>query len=422
MEGYRTLEDAQGSRPIFFKLLAEENQGQFGALGLIKFVPSDSAVDVSSVSYLAMKDYSGTVSRYDDEGKLLTVELYAQGKLQNVVKGETLANARPVSPTTNYEPPPDCDYCDDNPPKDGLVLVIIQMYVDTYVIKTVGSYVSVYYAGSTYTGSRAEWVSVPRNSHHTGVAHEHRRGGSGGSSGGGNISPPHPKDIILDPSFKNSKIECVYKEFKKTGAFDKYIKRFDGAFSVAHLILTTSASLGSARRALTTPPNGPVANSSPDYTITIAFNSDNSSNGYNQRPTLLNVKTLMHEVIHAELYRKLMSVAQKGNLNPGQWTQQEQVNYVNGLRQNFPGIYDYSRRYVNNWQHAQMATHYRETIAGALQEFDNSSHPWQFYMDLAWEGLRDSNVSSWNSLSSSEKNRITTVINNFRQTGSKACP
>ncbi len=45
---------------------------------------------------------------------------------------------------------------------------------------------------------------------------------------------------------------------------------------------------------------------------------------------------------------------------------------------------------VNNWSHQQMATHYRETIANILQNFDNNQNSSrQFYNDLAWGGLTD---------------------------------
>lgn len=57
-----------------------------------------------------------------------------------------------------------------------------------------------------------------------------------------------------------------------------------------------------------------------------------------------------------------------------------------------------------------MAEHYKGTIADALQAFDNYAHSRQFYLDLAWEGLRYSDISSWSDLSSEEKSRINNAI------------
>jgi hypothetical protein len=148
------------------------------------------------------------------------------------------------------------------------------------------------------------------------------------------------------------------------------------------------------------------------------LNNNNTDNGVKKRPNLLVAKTIIHEVIHAELYRKLLSLANQGSLDFSGWSQQQQINYTITLRDNFPGIYDYYRRY-KDWQHAQMATHYRETLARMLQEYDigtvvpNNQQPQQLYMDLAWEGLRYPDISTWNDLPQTEKDRINSVISNY---------
>ena len=54
-----------------------------------------------------------------------------------------------------------------------------------------------------------------------------------------------------------------------------------------------------------------------------------------------------------------------------------------------------------------------------MREFDNNKYGLDFYMDLAWEGLRSTAV--WNNLSQSEKNRINGTINSFNSTGEKIC-
>ncbi|HLR26610.1 MAG TPA: hypothetical protein VK112_12145 [Fodinibius sp.] len=60
-----------------------------------------------------------------------------------------------------------------------------------------------------------------------------------------------------------------------------------------------------------------------------------------------------------------------------------------------------------------MANHYREAIAKMLQDYDNHSHGYDFYMDLAWEGLRYPDIYIWNSKSGAEKERIDAVIDNY---------
>lgn len=98
----------------------------------------------------------------------------------------------------------------------------------------------------------------------------------------------------------------------------------------------------------------------------------------------------------------------------------------------FPGIYDYYRRYAKNWQHEQMAAHYVKLIGQILQEFDNYSKSYQYYEDFAWVGLyyfEDNNAGSgnytysqaWNDLKESEKIRIKGVMQNGETNDDKNC-
>ncbi len=81
-----------------------------------------------------------------------------------------------------------------------------------------------------------------------------------------------------------------------------------------------------------------------------------------------------------------------------------------------------------------MADYHKKTIAEGLQQYDNNQHSWQYYMDLAWEGLagelknlNDPNGDStfttqaWNNLSLSEQNRIISNVRKEKENGSKNC-
>ncbi|WP_417943065.1 hypothetical protein [Flavobacterium sp. RS13.1] len=120
------------------------------------------------------------------------------------------------------------------------------------------------------------------------------------------------------------------------------------------------------------------------------------------------------------------SAAQKGDLNTNQHTTQENINFVNSLRNNFPGLYDYYYdRYHPTWNHDLMAQHYRSTIADIAQEFDNSTFSRQVYEDLAWAGLRtlEGNVNSvaWDNLSTVEQQRILSNLTNIFHNGTSNC-
>ena len=118
------------------------------------------------------------------------------------------------------------------------------------------------------------------------------------------------------------------------------------------------------------------------------------------------------------MYRKLLSVLDNGGNIDGV-TRQDVLDALNG---NYPGLYDYYRRH-RNWQHAQMATHYRETLARMLQEYDtgiavpDNQQPAQLYMDLAWEGLIYENppnaIPTWTSLPQTERDRVKNVIADY---------
>ena len=122
----------------------------------------------------------------------------------------------------------------------------------------------------------------------------------------------------------------------------------------------------------------------------------------------------------------MLSAAQLGDLDPVNMTQAEQIAYVNSLRTNFPGIYDYYiERYKPTWNHNQMASHYRGTIADILEEFDDFAKPRQVYEDLSWVGLRilEDGVTSiaWDSLTQSEKDNVLSNFNTYFFNGTSNC-
>lgn len=203
----------------------------------------------------------------------------------------------------------------------------------------------------------------------------------------------------------DGKALCVYNKLKSLSTdFKTMIQKFDGQFPVAHLKFEMK-DLGNTR-AETRAPNG--AGSSPDYIITIALNNNSNIHGVNYRPNLMTAKTIAHEVIHAEMFRKLLSVLDNGGNIAGITRQ----NILDALDNNYPGMYNYYRQY-KNWQHQQMANHYRSTIADILKKYDNNQHSYQFYMDLAWEGLKYPNIKAWSDLPQSEKNKINKTISDY---------
>ncbi|MCA2738001.1 MULTISPECIES: hypothetical protein [unclassified Microcystis] len=104
-------------------------------------------------------------------------------------------------------------------------------------------------------------------------------------------------------------------------------------------------------------------------------------------------RTIFHELIHAEMWRKIQSVGGVSGLDPS----------------NFPGLFDYYSRYVpipngnggysypnGTPQHNLMANHYVDMITDALMEFDGADKSnvnlRQPYEALAWGGLKETEI------------------------------
>jgi len=146
---------------------------------------------------------------------------------------------------------------------------------------------------------------------------------------------PFPEEeIIKTQSFIGTKADCVYERLLDlSGVFRKAIQKFDGEFPVAHLRFKMAV-LGPNRRGQTSPPQ--------NYIIDITLNSNTSTSGVNFRPHLMTAKTLIHEVIHAEIFRKMLSLSNSnGNID---------VSKLNDmlLKGDYPGMLDYYVRFGVN--------------------------------------------------------------------------
>lgn len=219
--------------------------------------------------------------------------------------------------------------------------------------------------------------------------------------------------LILDPSFTNEPcLKGVYdKMIQNSQTANNYLNNFDSTMSVANLKFAGDSMLSSTTNAETSPPQ--------NYLITITFNTNNLN-----RPELSIARTFIHELIHAEIFRKLLSISNHPSINLT-------LTQLYQNKENFPGLYDYYSRFILNSeqlsepQHQMMAQHYREIISNALKEFDNNQHPQDVYDSLAWAGLMGEGTINmqtgltsnptvaWQNLSQTQRLNILNTIETF---------
>jgi hypothetical protein len=194
--------------------------------------------------------------------------------------------------------------------------------------------------------------------------------------------------IIIDSSFvNNQKANCIYNKMRNINAFNKALEPFETTTPVAFLKLMTE-DMGNTGRGVTEPPLSNL------NIITIKINNNTTSQyGINYQANLLLAQTIIHEVIHAELFRKIMIAISVGSYV-------EDVNVIrNALSSSeFDVLSEYFRQ-GQDWPHSFMADHMRNTIARITQEFATGipvTNPSPYYKTLAWRGLMHyGTVQSW---------------------------
>jgi hypothetical protein len=102
---------------------------------------------------------------------------------------------------------------------------------------------------------------------------------------------------------------CIYDKLNvSSNQFKNAIQKFDGEFPVSHLKLTINNNLPSGNYGVTNPP---------DNFITIIELSNTQLANISDLGSAISIA---HEIIHAEIFRKLLSAAKKGDLNTNNYT------------------------------------------------------------------------------------------------------
>jgi hypothetical protein len=238
--------------------------------------------------------------------------------------------------------------------------------------------------------------------------------------------------IILDSTFvDHDRLKCVYNKFKSgNNTISGYLDNFLPDNSTGHLNFKADSDFAvtfpdeTDAGAITDPPvNGADGSNVAPYNIDIIFNTDSSLDSSAENfPTIILAQWLIHEMVHAEMYRKLLECANLPHVNYDGYTNDQWENFVYSLRHNYEGLYDYFFRYKyfeengevipiegpTQEQHQQMAAHYRSMVVNALKGFDNNQHSDAFYNAIAWIGLKE--TVAWDD-PSVDQDQINNLIN-----------
>ncbi len=357
----------QGSKKLYFRyrMLAFGNDDGVWSYTLVKYLSADQK-SLAEVGYEQKAEFSGTVTYYPIDGAPTRLEAYEKGVLLDTRTDEATGSSIALKE--------DSSFCDQGCFKT----VLVYRYTDYYISVNGGEFS---YSYSVYEGMTYErvWVSGTGGS---GNYHSH----FDDPHGPGLSTDNHPEEVILDPSFIGTKAECVYKKLKELGG--DLFKKTIGAFiddPNYNLILKVGECSYT---------DDACTNASDIENIVITIEDVNTN------PISL-AQLILHEAIHAELYR-YVSKYQSG-VDPNNRSRLFQLyTYYKNIER--PG----------NIQHIYMTENYINPIAMALRELDGNKFPSDYYKAFAWDGLRiwDANnlLSMEENLSYEEYRKI--VINN----------
>jgi hypothetical protein len=208
-----------------------------------------------------------------------------------------------------------------------------------------------------------------------------------GPMGGGGFSDADVKaslDTTMTSKFYgNPKIKCVMDKLMQGNQFKKTINNFTGTNARINLHFD----LGQTKDPMADGETVPVPANWNTQDISVMINEGL----LNTNTALQAALTLLHEGIHAELFRLLLTIKGPSHLTGS----------------DFPTLFKYYNEYKGGQspQHQLMAAHYISVLGKALQEFDGNKFTPEYYKSLAWDGLRE--TDAYKSLSQEEKDNIT---------------
>ncbi len=204
-------------------------------------------------------------------------------------------------------------------------------------------------------------------------------GFSHGGGGGGNYNPapvaeptdPNALDTTMTANFyRNEKAMCALNKLMQNNYYKTALNNFIGEnkpIDLTFKIVPIADPLIDGETELK-PSNWNSHN------IDLTLNQNKIDN----MPSIEVALTLLHEGVHAEIYRKLLSIHGPNNLNT----------------MNFPSMFNLYSQYklADGFSHEFIANYYIDIMGNALKQYDNNKFDIDYYKALAWRGLEGTDV------------------------------
>ncbi|NJX16585.1 hypothetical protein [Tamlana crocina] len=334
-----------------FKILASKNNTGAWNISLIKLVTNNKN-DLEDVFYFSTNTFSGTISHYNLKGEPQKIEGYENGILVSEFfdTNKTLFSKRPLK-TKN-----DGDNGSSNGGGGSFVLISVRNFTDWYKVYPDGTKE---YTHTAYNGTTYEYIYVPSgsnyNTNYTKNTPQYY-----------NSTPPTYNSNVddkIDDTQLTGKAKCIYDKLTQSNSnlFKETIGQFidDPKYNLTLTIGQCSTSDDACTNTVNLATTGEI----------IIKIEDNNTN------PLQMAQYILHEAIHAELYRFVS-------------------RYESGIDpNNRPRLFQlfkyYSELYnIGDIQHIYMTEKYITPIASALRKLDGSKYPLDYYKAFAWDGLR----------------------------------
>jgi hypothetical protein len=240
------------------------------------------------------------------------------------------------------------------------------------------------------------------------------------------------KYVFIDEEFKKHPcLKNVYNKMGKATKFKEYLQNFEATASVADLRFTADDNFGNTElpkyhnaMAITKPPL--TSNE-----IKIKFNTDPNTTGNTlDKPDVFKAVSMIHEIIHADMYRKMLDAVKAAEINQTnlQWdtwpNNTDFEDFIESLQNKYFGIFDFYTRFEWNTsnpssaQHQLMADRYRNVIKQALTDYDSTLTDTQKEA-LSWIGLNEANVVAWQNYPN--KASVTSTLTTIKNTYPNGC-